>query len=86
MAAFCAFLGNIAGNVALTVGAQGGVFIAGGIVAKLGQFFFESDFRTQFESKGRHTDYLRPIGTALLTTPFPALEGLARRALAGNRR
>jgi glucokinase len=85
MSVFCAFLGGIAGNVALTVGAKGGVFIAGGIVPKLGAFFFESEFRAEFESKGRYVDYLKPIGTALLTTPYPALAGLARRASAGER-
>jgi glucokinase len=31
LAKFCAFLGSFAGNVALTFGARGGVYIAGGI-------------------------------------------------------
>ena len=35
-AMFCAMLGTIAGNLALTVGARGGIYIAGGIVPKLG--------------------------------------------------
>ena len=33
---FCAMLGTMAGNLALTLGARGGVFIGGGIVPRLG--------------------------------------------------
>jgi len=46
-------LGTVAGNLALTLGARGGVYIAGGIVPKLGTAFAESGFRTRFEAKGR---------------------------------
>ena len=77
MEAFCSFLGGIAGNLALTFGARGGVFIAGGIVPRLGTFFAQSAFREQFEAKGRYEDYLRTIGTAVITAPNPGLQGLA---------
>ena len=43
-AMFCAMLGTVAGNLALTLGAQGGVYIAGGIVPQLGARFVESGF------------------------------------------
>jgi glucokinase len=78
--AFCTFLGCVAGNVALTLGARGGVFIAGGIVPKLGPFFYESGFRAHFEAKGRYEGYMREIGTAVVTAPYPGLQGLARHA------
>jgi glucokinase len=78
--AFCTFLGCVAGNVALTLGARGGVFIAGGIVPKLGPFFYESGFRAHFEAKGRYEGYMREIGTAVITAPYPGLQGLARHA------
>src|SRR5207302_9614802 len=41
---FCAMLGTMAGNLALTLGARGGVYIGGGIVPKLGRTFVDSPF------------------------------------------
>jgi glucokinase len=77
LATFCAMLGSFAGNVALTFGARGGVLVAGGIVEKLGELFYESRFRERFEAKGRFRDYLSAIGTAVITAPYPALNGAA---------
>ncbi len=73
---FCAMLGTVAGNLALTLGARGGVYIAGGVVPKLGQLFLRSEFRERFEAKGRFRDYLAPIPTYLVTHPTPAFLGL----------
>jgi glucokinase len=73
---FCAMLGTIAGNLALTLGALGGIYIAGGIVPKLGRVFAASSFRERFEDKGRLRPYLAP--TYVVTHPFPAFLGLAR--------
>ena len=75
--AFCAFLGSFAGNVALTLGARGGVYIGGGIVPRLGESFFQSAFRERFEAKGRFQDYLKNIPTALITDTLAALTGAA---------
>ncbi len=77
MSLFCSMLGSLAGNVALTMGARGGVFIGGGIVPKLGDFFDRSNFRSQFEAKGRFAEYLTPIATAVITAPFATLQGLS---------
>lgn len=74
---FCALLGGFCGNVALTLGARGGVYIGGGIVPRLGERFFASRFRERFESKGRFRDYLAAIPTALITDTLAALEGAA---------
>jgi glucokinase len=74
---FCALLGSFAGNVALTLGARGGVYIGGGIVPRLGDLFFESDFRQRFEAKGRLASYLRAIPTALITDTLVGLTGAA---------
>jgi glucokinase len=74
---FCAMLGTIAGNVALTLGARGGVFIAGGIVPKLGPPFDVGPFRARFEAKGRFAPYLAAIPTFVVTHPVPAFVGLA---------
>ena len=68
-------LGSVAGNLALTVGARGGVFIAGGIVPRLLEPLMKSRFRACFEDKGRHRYYLEPIPTYVITEPYPAFAG-----------
>ena len=76
---FCGFLGSVAGNLALTLGARGGVYIGGGIVPRLGGFFDSSPFRARFEAKGRFQGYLSGIPTWVIDAPTsPALEGAAR--------
>lgn len=75
---FCAMLGGFAGNVALTLGARGGVFIGGGIVPRLGERFFQSAFRSRFEAKGRFQPFLAGISTALITDTLAALAGAAQ--------
>jgi glucokinase len=72
---FCALLGSFAGSVALTLGARSGVYIGGGIVPRLGEYFFASQFRERFEAKGRFRGYLQATPTALITDTLAALEG-----------
>lgn len=74
---FCALLGGFAGNVALTLGARGGVYIGGGIVPRFADRFFDSAFRQRFEAKGRFQPYLAAIPTALITDTLAALSGAA---------
>ena len=74
---FCAMLGTMAGNLALTLGARGGIYIGGGIVPRLGQRFAESPFRARFEAKGRFSPYLAAIPTYVVTHPLPAFLGCA---------
>jgi glucokinase len=74
---FCAILGCVAGNVALTLGATGGMYIGGGIVPRLGRLFHGSGFRARFESKGRLQPWLARIPTYVITEPYPALRGAA---------
>jgi glucokinase len=75
---FAALLGSIAGNLALTLGARGGVFIGGGIVPRLGARFASLPFRARFEDKGRFRAYLEAIPTWVITADSPALLGAAR--------
>lgn len=76
---FCAWLGSVAGNLALTLGALGGVYIGGGIVPRLGAWFDTSPFRERFEAKGRFQSYLANIPTWVITAAVsPALLGAAR--------
>ncbi len=73
---FFKFLGTVAGDLALTLGAQGGVFLAGGLVPRLVPALQASMFRTRFTSKGRFSAYLERIPTYLIVHPHPGLEGL----------
>ena len=76
---FCAVLGSVAGNLALTLGAHGGVYVGGGIVPRLGAWFDSSPFRERFEAKGRFKPYLADIPVWVITSAqSPALLGAAR--------
>ena len=74
--AFCAMLGTVAGNLALTLGAHGGVYLAGGIPPRILEYLRRSDFRARFEAKGRFCDYLATIPTSVIVHPDPAFVGL----------
>lgn len=77
MAIFFAVLGASAGNFALTFGARGGVFIAGGIAPRYIELLRLSDFRARFLAKGRFADYLSGIPTFVVTHPGIGLLGAA---------
>ncbi len=74
---FFAMLGTVAGNLALTLGARGGVYIAGGILPRMREAFALSGFRARFEAKGRFQPYLAGIPAWLVVHPQPAFAGLA---------
>ena len=74
---FCGMLGTVAANLAVTLGASGGVYIGGGVVPRLGDYFAQSPFRARFESKGRFSAFTAGIATMLITAPYPALAGAA---------
>ncbi len=75
---FCALLGTVVGDLALTTGALGGIYIAGGIVPRFGRYLAKSPFRQRFEAKGRFKPYLRKIPVHVVTVDQPALSGLSR--------
>lgn len=87
VALFCGWLGAVAGDVALTLGARGGVYIAGGIVpgwvAAMPGLFDEKLFRARFEAKGRLEPWMKKIPAFVVTRPDAALLGLARAAREG---
>ena len=74
---FCGMLGGAAANLAVTLGSFGGIFIGGGIVPRMGEWFAQSPFRARFEAKGRFSSYLAEIPTFVITTPNPAFHGVA---------
>jgi glucokinase len=80
---FCAMLGTIAGNVALMFGAQGGVYIAGGIAPRATEFIARSEFRARFERKGRFRTYLEAIPSSVIIRPTATFMGL--RSIAKTR-
>lgn len=77
MSLFCAMLGTVAGNLAMTLGAGGGIYIGGGIVPRLGEFFVQSAFRQRFEAKGRFSAFLAQIPTFVITAQYPAFLGVS---------
>jgi glucokinase len=79
LAHFCAFLGTVAGNLALTLGARGGVYLAGGIAPRITGELESSLFRQRFESKGRFASYLSRIPTFVIASDVsPAFIGASR--------
>ncbi len=74
---FCAMLGTAAANLALTLGALGGIYVAGGVVPALGPAFAASPFRRRFEDQGRFSAYLAAIPTFVVRHETPAFIGLA---------
>ncbi|MEX2150113.1 MAG: glucokinase [Steroidobacteraceae bacterium] len=80
VALFTRWLGSVAGNLALTVGALGGVYLAGGILPRWGSHFAAGLFRTAFEDKPPYAEWLAGIPAYVVIHPAPALLGLALRA------
>ena len=75
---FCEILGSVAGDIALTCGARGGVYVSGGMAPRMADRLASGGFRRRFEDKGRLSDYTRDIPTHLVVHPFAALVGAAR--------
>ena len=78
---FCAMLGTVAGSLAVTFRAQGGVHIAGGIVPRIRHYVARSGFRARFESMGRFRQYVEAIPTSVILNPDMAFAGLKQLAL-----
>jgi glucokinase len=72
---FCAMLGTAAANLAVTLGAFGGIYIGGGIVPRLGAYFDRSPFRQRFEDKGRFSRYVAAIPTYVITAEHATFVG-----------
>jgi len=78
LAMFCEIFGSVAGNMALMVGAKGGVYIAGGIAPRILDFLIKSQFRARFEDKGRFKGYVRDIPVRVLLSDNLGLVGAAQ--------
>ncbi|MDX1484951.1 MAG: glucokinase [Alphaproteobacteria bacterium] len=76
VAIFSAMAGGFAGNLALAYGARGGVYLAGGVIPRLGPLFDLRAFRRRFVEKGRYRDWLAAVPTYLVVHPQQAMVGL----------
>ena len=72
---FCRIMGSFAGNLALNLCTTGGIFIGGGVIAHLGEYFLQSEFRQRFEAKGQFSHYVQEIPTYLIKEPDHGLLG-----------
>lgn len=80
---FSGWLGAFAGDLALTAGARGGLYLAGGMLPRLGELFDRGEFRRRFQAKGRFREYLEAVPVSLITQPEIALHG-CRELAAGT--
>ena len=76
---FFSILGSAAGNLALTLGARGGVYLAGGIVPRYVNLLEKSSFRSRFEDKGRYKTYMQEIPIRVVMRPDTGIIGASNR-------
>lgn len=76
-AVFCGLLGSVAADVALVLGARGGVYLGGGIAPRFVPALRVSAFSDRFADKGRMRDFLAGLPVYVITAAYPALPGLA---------
>ncbi|MDZ3996250.1 glucokinase [Pseudomonas sp. Teo4] len=72
---FCRFLGRVAGNNVLTLGARGGVYIVGGVIPRFAELFLGSGFAASFADKGCMSGYFAGVPVWLVTAEFSGLLG-----------
>ncbi|CRF40814.1 glucokinase [Helicobacter ailurogastricus] len=73
---FCTILGTVASNMALILGARGGVYLCGGIIPRFIDYFKTSPFRIRFENKGRFDAYLAAIPVYVVLAKYPGIAGV----------
>ena len=75
---FIECIGSVAGDHAVNLMAQGGVFLTGGIVARIAPRLKSEPFRAAFCAKGAHSNLLRKIPVkAVMTERLPVLGAAA---------
>jgi len=73
---FCGFFGGACGDLALILGAEGGVYIGGGIVNHLGKYFINNEkFKNHFLNKGNKQSYLSSIPIHVITDTRIGIQG-----------
>ncbi|MCP4074475.1 MAG: glucokinase [Hyphomicrobiales bacterium] len=74
---FSGLLGRVAGNIALTVIATGGVYVTGGMAHKMLDLIKQNGFRREFEHKEPQEELVKSIPTYFVNRELAAVEGLA---------
>jgi glucokinase len=74
---FCNIFGSVAGNIVLTQGALGGVYLGGGVLMKNSAALFASNFVERFSAKGVMSPYLEQVPIWLIRAEYAALKGAA---------
>ncbi len=77
---FCDLYGAVAGNLALTALARGGLFLGGGIAPKILPRLKEGTFLDAFRHKGRFASLMATIPVRVILNPEAAVLGAAREA------
>jgi len=77
LSVFCSMLGSVAGDIALSHGSTGGVFLGGGILPKISAFILKSDFIERFLDKPPMQNFISNVPVSLITAPDAALKGAA---------
>jgi glucokinase len=72
---FIGILGSVAGEVAIALGARGGVYLCGGILPRIEGLYEPALLRERFNDKGRFTDYCSTIALAQVKAPHNGLHG-----------
>ena len=75
-----AFLGDVAGDLALSVCAKSGIYLTGNIFQMEGviELLKQSDFVKAFNFKGRHTDFVKNIPIYVVDVPYLAFQGMVQ--------
>ena len=81
VAVFGQALGGFCGDVALSLGARGGLYLAGGVAQALAAMLPREAFLERFQDRPRMRAYLARIPVRLIRHPQPGLLGLAQMAL-----
>src|SRR5690625_7699213 len=78
LALYLSLLGSSCGDLALSTGAWGGLWLAGGVLPKISQALIASSFRALLEEKGPMTDLLVASTNHTLLFVQPAMTGDAQ--------
>jgi len=78
---FCKLLGSVCGDFVLANGAYGGLYLAGGILPRMGDFLQASDFLARFAAKGAMAQTLAEVPIYTIIAPQPGLIGAAHAPL-----
>ena len=78
---FMAYFGHITSQLAMSVNANAGIYLSGGVSAKIADAFPTSNFYDNFSARGRFSNYVSQMPIWLIREPQPALAGLAYQSL-----